>query len=333
MSNKDDFRVSQSKVKTFRKCHRSYHNRYVEKLRRKRVKRPLMFGRVVHEMLDAHANADDPFQVLDQINLRDQKMFAAERDEYGDLITDIRLIMTDYFNYWSDRDMTYIRKNKRSAEHEFEIEIFPNVIWNGKIDAMGKTPNKLKWLVENKTFTRMPGEDERWRNLQSATYLRAVDMLGWPSMDGTCWNYIRSKSPPRPGILQDGTISRKKLDTLPSAVLEVINENDLEEEYYREFIASLDSGLADWFTRIHTPVSRSVVDKVFADFEETIRQMIDNHGKVKSMCIDRHCGWCDYEPLCRAELQGSDVDFIREREYTVKAQEEKEHADDANSSE
>jgi hypothetical protein len=68
--------------------------------------------------------------------------------------------------------------------------------------------------------------------------------------------------------------------------------------------------------RIHTPVNRAVADLVFTDFEATVREMVDNHGKCSDMNIDKHCSWCDYEPLCRAKLQGLDVDYIKEREYT-----------------
>ena len=35
------------------------------------------------------------------------------------------------------------------------------------------------------------------------------------------------------------------------------------------------------------------------------------------MNIERHCSWCDYEPLCRARLQGNDFDFIKERQYEI----------------
>ena len=97
MSNQ--FKVSQSKVKTYRRCHRAYHNKYVLNLKRKRVKRPLMFGRMVHEMLDADANGDDPFEILDRINLDNMKLFASEREMYGDIVDDVAIIMEDYFDY------------------------------------------------------------------------------------------------------------------------------------------------------------------------------------------------------------------------------------------
>lgn len=309
------FKVSQSKVKTWRRCHRAYWNKYVEKLRRRKVARPLMFGRMVHDMIDAYANGDDPFEVLAAINLQDMKLFASEKEEYGEIVRDVGHIMEDYFEFWDERALRYLRKNGKAAEHEFEIELFPDVLWNGKIDALGRTPNRLTWLVEHKTFTKMPGEDERWRNLQSATYFKAVEILGWEMPDGMAWDYIRSKSPAVPGLLKNGKPSSRKVDSLPSALRAWMKENGKNAKDYQKLMTNANDNRDDWFKRIFTPVSAEVVDRVFADFKATVREMTDNHGRVKDMNIERHCSWCEYEPLCRAELLGGDVDYIKQKEY------------------
>ena len=277
-----------------------------------------MFGRIVHEMLEANANGDDPFDILDAINIKDAKLFASEKEQYGEIINDISLIMEDYFEYYPERELVYVKVGDKYAEHKFEIELLGGeVIWNGKVDALGKTPNKLKWVVEHKTFTKMPGEDERWRNLQSVTYFEAIDILGWGSVDGVVWDYIRSKSPPRPGLLKDGSMSKKAVDTLPGAVREALRRHKIPMRPYTNFIVSMEKNRPNWFKRIHTPVGAEVKKKVFADFVTTIKEMLVNHGKVKDMNIERHCSWCDYEPLCRAELQGLDVDYIKQKEYVV----------------
>lgn len=309
------FKVSQSKVKTYRRCHRAYYNKYVEKLRRKRVARPLMFGRMVHDMIDAYANGDDPFEVLAAINVQDMKLFASEKEEYGEIVRDVGHIMEDYFDFWDERALVYLRKNGRAAEHEFEIELFPDILWNGKIDALGRTPNRLTWTVEHKTFTKMPGEDERWRNLQSSTYFRAIEMLGWATPDGMCWDYIRSKSPAIPGILKSGGLSSRQVDTLPVALKAWIKESDFDVKKCSKLLAHAENNRDTWFKRIFTPVSAEAVDRIFADFKATVRRMADDHGRVKDMNVDRHCSWCEYEPLCRAELTGGDVEYLKQKEY------------------
>lgn len=317
------FRVSQSKVKTYRRCRRAYHNRYVEKLRKKRKSRPLQFGTMIHEMLERHFNGDDPLEYLRglEADVNQMKLFQQEREEYGDIIEDVEDIMIEYLAYWKDSDLRPIRKAGRGAEHTFEIELLPDVIWNGKLDVIGVTPNKLRWLVEHKTYSRRPNDDERWRNLQSVSYFRANDILGWAPLDGALWNYVKSKPPAVPGILKDGSLSTKKIDTLPSKIKRVFADHPeaakkTTKNQYQATLAMAEKNRADYFQRIHTPVNRAVADLVFADFEATVREMVDNHGKSSEMNIDRHCSWCDYEGICRAELQGLDTDYVKEREYT-----------------
>lgn len=311
-----NFTVSQSKVKTWRKCHQAYHFKYVEKLRKRRIKRPFQFGKIVHSMLEAQANGDDPFEVLDGISLKDAKLFKAEKEMYGDIIKDIGIIFQEYLDYWPERHLIPLRKNKRSAEHPFEIELEKGLSFKGIIDEVDVAENKLKWLTDHKTFTRLPSEDHRWRNLQSSVYLRAIQMLGWwDNIAGTCWNYVRSKPPTRPEILKSGKLSERNIDTLPSVVHSVLRENKLKARDYPKLIKSAEANRKNYFLRIFTPVSNRVVDKIFDGFVDTAREIAEYHGTRTDKNIDRHCEFCDYEPICRAEFTGSDVDFVKEREY------------------
>ena len=43
--------------------------------------------------------------------------------------------------------------------------------------------------------------------------------------------------------------------------------------------------------------------------------MRDFFGKKKDQNMGRHCSWCDYKALCKAEATGSDIDWIINREY------------------
>lgn len=315
------FKVSQSKVKTKRKCDRAYYYRYIEKIRKKVKSRPLQFGTMVHEMLERFCNEDDPFEYLDDIrdDVKQMKIFAAQMDEFGNILDDVEDIMVEYFRYYNfDRDLRFMRKKGRAAEHTFEIELFPDVIWNGKIDNIVRA-NGLRWLGEHKTFSRKPSDDDRWRNLQSTTYFVANDIMGWPQLDGAMWDYIKSKPPAEPGTLKDGSFSQKNIDTLPSRVERVLRDNDEDVEDYPGLMANAQKNRSNYFDRVFTPVSPEVAHMTFKDFEATIIQMIDAEEDPDfhwSMNIDRHCSWCDYEPLCRARLQSLDYDYTKEREFT-----------------
>lgn len=326
MANSNRFKVSQSKVKTYRRCREAYWLKYVEKLRAKKKSRALTFGSLVHQMLEADLEGDDPMEVLDSINVSKMKLFAAEKAEYAQIIEDVRLVMREYFPYWEEHgNLTPVRIKGRSSEHQFEIEIRPGIFFVGKIDAVARG-NGLRWMVEHKTFKRRPSDDDRWRNLQSVSYFRAMDILGWPSVDGTCWDYIWSSPPRIPSLLKDGSMSQKSIDTMPLTVIDAIKASGFELLDYKKFIDSTYANRSKWFFRVFTPVNAEVRDHVFKEFVDTATEIADNHGKQRGMNIERHCSWCEFEPLCRAKLQGLDYDFVKERQYETNTHEDSEAA-------
>jgi len=311
----DKYRVSHSKRETWNTCKYKYHVKYVERLRAKRKKRPLMFGSIVHEMLEEHQNGRDAFKVLAKFSKDNAKILRIEREEYGDLVEDVDCIVSEYLEHYAGDALRYIEINGKLAEHEFEVEIDDGIVLNGKIDGRAVTKNKLRWSVERKTFGRMPSENARWRSVQSNLYLRAEQLMGWPESDGTMWDYIWSKSPTRPQKLKSGKLATRSINTLPSRVLDTIQAYKLNPKDYAHLVKSATKNRAAYFQRIFTPTKKRVVDMVFADFLETAREMRDNHGKKQARTIGRHCDWCEMEPICRAALTGGDVDFIKERDY------------------
>lgn len=326
MSKNSVFQVSQTKIKLWRKCRKAYYYRYVDHLRRKKVTRPLIFGRIVHDMTEAQANGDDPFAVLKTALKEQGKLFASEREMYGDIINDIRLIMEEYFSYWeaNKKSLTYIRHKKRNAEHEFSLMLTSEIELVGKIDAFGRA-NKLTWLVERKTFGKRANEDHRWRNIQSAIYCRAVDMMDWLKLDGICWDYIWSRAPARPEQLKDGSLSKKKIISLPSAIKETLARLAPRlpggPKEYESMIKSAALNRKEYFFRVFNPIDTSVSNMIMDDFVVSANEAKDTNPATSDKfvrSIDRHCDWCDFEPLCRAELMNQDVDYVIEREYEKK---------------
>lgn len=311
------FKISQSKVSKWRQCRQAYHYAHVEKIAPKRKARPLKFGSIVHDMIDADINGKNPFKKLQEVGKTNKKLFEAEREMYGEIIKDVSYIMTEYFEYWDARPETidYVSVNKFKCEIPFEVEIDKgNILAKGRIDAVGKA-KKLKWLVEHKSHKTFPKPENRWRNLQSVFYIRVVDMMGWGQLDGTCWDYIRSKPPTRPTILKSGDLSRAALDSLPSVVKDVLRANKLKADDYEDVLKQQRENRANWFQRVFTPVSKDIIEPVMQDLIDTSREMADLHGKSRTKTFGRHCEWCSYAKLCAAELQGHDVDFVKEKEY------------------
>jgi len=269
-------------------------------------------------MMEAEANGDDPFDTLDSINLKDMKLFRSEREQYGEIIEDIRMIMEDYFDHWdgSDKEILPSRKNKRSAEHPFDIDLGNDIIFTGKIDEVGRSRG-MRWLVENKSFNRLPNEDTRWKSVQSGVYIRAIEMMGWwNDIEGTLWNYVHSRAPDMPKILQSGKISEAKLNSLPSRVTAFLETQGAEPKEYPKLMSHVEANRDKYFLRVYTPLNDRVIQDTWEDFVATAVEIRDQGHISKQRNIDQHCSWCDYEKLCRAEITGMDVDFIKEREYT-----------------
>lgn len=308
--------ISQSKVKSWRQCRRQYHNKYALGLSKKKVKRPFMFGTIVHHMAEADFKGKDPLKVLNKIELDNKKMFRREIEMYGNIIEDIRDIMIDYFDYWEGEVKPIKGPDGSLAEHEFRIELDKQLWFTGKMDAIVKA-KKMRWLMEHKTFNRLPGEDDRWRSVQGASYFKAAEQIGFGTLDGVLWDYVSSKPPAIPTtILKDGSFSQAKINSIPSRILRFIKENDLKKKDYAKLLADVKENRRNYFIRIYSPVKPRIVDNIWNDFVITAKEIQEHHGKRTEQNIGRHCSWCDYQILCKTEAVGSDVDWVIAREYT-----------------
>lgn len=282
-----------------------------------------MFGTIMHNMAEAHLVGEDPFALLDKIDLDNKKMFRRELEMYGNIIQDMRDIMVEYFDYWSGKDFKAIKgPDGRKAEHEFRIELARGLWFTGKIDAIAKDQG-LRWLVEHKTFNRQPSEDDRWRSVQAAVYFKALYELGFERIDGVLWDYIWSKPPSVPTEkLQNGNYSLKKINSLPTTLKRWIKEEELDKKLYVKLLAEAKDNRQFYYKRVYSPVKVRVVDNIWNDFLETAREIQEFHGEKKAMTVARHCSWCDYQPLCKAEMVGSDVDWILKKDYVTEDQQE-----------
>lgn len=319
----DRFQFSQSKVRKWRTCRLQYHLRYVERLEKKRKSRPLQFGTMVHDMLEADLIGEDPFEVLARYEKEQGKLFKAEIEEFGDIIADVGTIMTSYFDFYRDDKTRPIRYNKQYAEHWLEVPIGEEMQFVMKVDAFARTPNKLRWIEEHKTFSRAPNDDDRWRNLQSCVYIKATELLGMKPFDGILWNYVKSKPPKVPQILKSGDVSTRSIDTLPSVVIALRDELKLPQGgNVADLIAHAERNMKSWFFRVFTPVRTHVVEEIYGDFIDTAQEMMEGHSKKCDRNIGMHCSWCDFEPICRATLTGGDADFVKEKGYDIREKKE-----------
>lgn len=281
-----------------------------------------MFGTLIHNMIEAQLKGKDPFKVLKDIEIEHRPMFRKEVEMYGEIIIDVKDIMTDYFAHWSEvGDVIPIKgPDGELAEHEFRIELDDRLWFTGKIDAVVKA-KRMKWLEEHKSFNRMPSEDDRWRSVQGGTYIRATEYMGgWPTLDGILWDYISSKPPQVPvNLLQNGTYSLAKISSLPTTLERWIKEEKLKKqrEHLQKHLDEAKANRKSYFVRLFNPLKPRVVDNIWEDFVDTAHEIQENHGKRKDQNIGWMCKMCDYQALCRAQAYGTDVEFVLKTEYTT----------------
>lgn len=320
------FKCSQTKINLWRKCKYAAFLRYVEGLRKRVKDRPLQFGSLTHTVLEADANKENPFSALTK-SVKGQKLFAQEREDLEQTANDVRVIMRDYFDFWEEapanKQLRPIKKDGKFAEHQMFVEIAPGIQLEVRLDMLAERGSGGRFLVDHKTFKQKPSEDHRWRSLQANVYKRASDEAGL-KLDGMAWNYIRSKPPTLPQMKKDGKVSEKRLDTLPSALRAFAKSQRIEIP--SRMIATAEANRSSWFMRDFMPFRATTVKLMMDDFLESARDMEKNLGVQKAKTIDRHCDWCEFEPICRAELQGSDVKYIKKKEYTTREERETEIA-------
>ena len=188
------YEVSFSELKTWRTCRQMYHYKYRENLE-PRLKSPaLKRGAWIHSLLEAYYKGKDWREVHRELVNQFNELLEEEKEYYGDLPGECEYLMTLY-------EQTY--RDDKPVLVEYEFEKFPispssKVLLKGRIDLVISDPKRGIWLVEHKTASRIPNEDERLVNPQVALYIPVVErLLGGIKVQGVIWNYIRTKIPKR----------------------------------------------------------------------------------------------------------------------------------------
>lgn len=316
-------KISNSKIKTWRSCKMKYNYKYVEKLRPRKKASPLVRGTIIHSMLEANIGGKDPLKVWEEAKKTYAHMFREEREVYDQMMEDIRLLMTSYFQYYEDDPLTYVEHKGKKTEYYFEVDLTPAIQLIGYIDSVA-TKDGLNWLVEHKSHKEIPKGDLKYSDIQGALYAYAMPLTGLPKPDGVCWDYIRMKSPTIPELLKNGQLSKKaNIDTLWPVYREQIRKNGLKLSDYKDMKELLQRKYDDFFIRKYLPLNKTILKNLVEDAVTTAREIKRKAGKDKTRNIEKHCEWCDYYNLCQADLRGLDTKFIKKTNFEVRNEDDK----------
>ena len=184
------YEVSFSELKTWRTCRMLHHYKYCKRLEPKTKPVALKRGAWIHALLEAYYKGNDWREVHQALADEFATLMDEEREYYGDLPGTAETLMTLY-------EQTY--PSDRTLEVELEFSGFPlsqTVRLKGRIDLVLEDSRGI-WVVEHKTVSRMPSEDERIVNPQVALYIPVVEKHLGVQVNGVLWNYLITRIPKR----------------------------------------------------------------------------------------------------------------------------------------
>lgn len=306
----ETLKLSNSKVTTWRKCHKAYYYKYGLKLRPKKKGIALRRGSIIHECIEAYDSGRSwrkPYR-----NFAKQfyeETFKEEIVEMGDIPRMVEELMENYQALYENDGLIYL-----GNELHFELPLMPGVVIEGYLDALVEDEKGAIWPKETKTYKRNPDYDFLLLNTQSALYTWAVTEMGY-SPKGTLWDIIRAKEPGRPQFLKDGKVSKRGIDSTPYTVKKALREMGQNPEDYEDLLAKVS--YEDYFRRYPVRVNPTVVKGIMDDFKSTAREIMKSGDKLHDRNLGKGCAWCDYKPLCQADLMGLDTEFIQKKQFEV----------------
>lgn len=306
----EELKISNSKVSTWRKCHMAYHYKYHEHLRPKKKGIALRRGSIIHECIEAYDSGRSwrkPFNSFAKQFY--EETFKEEIAEIGDIPRMVEELMENYQALYDEDGLTYL-----GNEVHFELPLMPGVVIEGYLDALVEDEAGCVWPKETKTYKRNPDYDFLLLNTQSALYTWAVMEMGYKPK-GTLWDIVRAKEPSRPAFTQKGEISKKGIDSTPYTVRKALREMGKDPKDYQDLIDKVS--FDDFFRRYPVRVNHTVVKGIMEDFKSTAREIQKQGHKLCDRNLGKGCSWCDYKPLCQAELMGLDTGYIRKKQFEI----------------
>ena len=309
--------ISQSKLKTFRRCPKQYEYKYIQQLEAVRKSIPLALGNWIHSLLETHYKGGDWLETYADLTHKFNGLLAEEREHYGDLPGISSQLIQGYMNFWEEEDK-YL--DIISVEEEFEVEIGSDMIFKFKPDMIVRDKrNGVVSVWDHKSNKTLP--DTEWRNtdIQSTLYLWALKKLGI-NVDQFVFNYIRTKPPTKPRMTKSGRMSKVKIETDYLTLKEFIEENNLDmTEELSSWLESLKTS-SNFYKRISIAKPQLLTDTMIDELMSTAKviDFMDNSDDITYYrVLGKACDWdCSFQDLCNAELLGSpQAGQIRKTKY------------------
>ena len=301
------FRVSWSRIKSWKRCRKQHHYKYVERLEAKRKPPALLRGKLLGQLIEAHCSGQNWKTLWAKLSKEHRTLFSAEVEMYGDFKVEIPRIMEGYVK-------RYGKEKTIALEHEEFLELAPGILLSTRNDGILIEDGK-KWLKETKTHRNIPDEETRFSDLQTVIYYALLKAKY--KLSGVIWDYVRTKPPTVPQQLKDGGLSKRNIESTPEVYLSEIKRLKLNPADYEDILSELKEKEDNFYLRVKLPEpSQHLIDATISDFTQTAQFMRD-HPDLQDRNMGRDCPRCEFYALCQAELRGLDSHFIRKSEFKI----------------
>lgn len=309
---------SYSRVQAYRDCHYKHFLRYVKKIEKKQKPRALYFGTDFHKLLEARWNEDLLPDAWQEIINGYQSAGSAALAEYGDnYLEDLEQIFNDYFQVYKDEPSPL----SIETEVELQLPLFKfgdeTILYIGFVDEIMATESGII-IGEHKTFSHRPDKVMLTMNTQKCIYAKALEKVRGQKPTAVRWDYIKSTPASEPKWLEkSGRFSTVETQTItPFSYRRAAEKRGVEVD--EEILQAFEKNIPNFFFRETQELIPKMVDKVFYDFKQTVKEIVKNGENNKTKNITRNCSYCDFFNICYTQLTDGNVKELIERDYQEK---------------
>jgi hypothetical protein len=311
-------RVSNSKLKTYRRCPKKFKFKYVDKLEPRLKGVALERGSWIHELLEAHYDGED-WRELHKKRTKDfYNLFEEQREALGEeLPSECLRIMLGYLRHWKEVDKRYrvidSELNEFVTIGKIKLQVVVDLVVEDKTTG-------LLWLWDHKSRAKFETNEGMMLDPQLTLYFRALELLGYKPLGGITYNEIRTKPPTVPRLLKNDTLSKAaNIDTDVRTYMRAIRKNGLDPNDYSDILRSIARrGDDNFYRRVNMPKDPPVVKTMMREMRETAQDILtaERRGAYPRTFIPHQCKWdCEYKNLCIAELYGADTSSLIKLNY------------------
>lgn len=312
--------LSNSKVKTWRRCPKQFEYKYIMGLKPKAKAIPLERGSFLHSLLEVHYDGFDWREKYQELADEFNGLFEEEREELGDIPGECKRIMTSYVKHYSKEDKSY---KVIDSELDEIITLPSGIKFRMIVDLVVEEPDGGIWIWDHKTVGNFLPADFILLDSQLARYFWGMEYLGYKPLRGVMFNELITKPPTVPETLKNGTLTKRQ--NLASDVYTYyaeIKRQGLDPNDYLDVLKRLKANSDRWFRRTRLAKDKPLTDRLMDELVWSSHEIerAEATGEFPRS-VNRDCQFmCSYLEPCAIELHGGDASHSFKLRYTTRDQ-------------